>query len=224
METITDKAIREMVARNVIKVLKDHNIYYIFRCFINVVGEASERNIYLQIPLKTMKKCRDKSKYYSGDNPFSIACSLNDVIDTLEKINGGYSKPFSLKNPKMIQEIVLKHVNHLLHYCVERGVKDMTIMETLGRESFEMCCKQIFGDDFVDEMMPETAPMSEEFKKKLSGNPFLNELFSMNLPDEVRNWVIQSRQRTTMDNDDDASPFGFYLPDARLEDDINYPY
>lgn len=196
MENINIKDIRELSLKNTIRVLKDHRVYHIFRCFIASPINSPYHNLHI----KAMKRIQSAASKYHPHNPFHNAMcpkELLNVMEELENNNMFVTKP-DLSNPKMVQNIVMTHVNNLLHYCVERGVNDISIMEVLGREAFENTCKAILGEDFIDEMNQGPAPISEMdpeerekiIKMVLDGtyqkNAFLDAIFNGEYRTEVR--------------------------------------
>ena len=57
-------------------------------------------------------------------------------------------------------------MNALIHYCLEIYIckKHIVKIEDIGRETFEMSCKKIFGDDFKD----ETGVNNQQLQRDLS--------------------------------------------------------
>lgn len=150
MENLNLENIRCITLKNTIRVLKNHKIYPLLRF---AVGPRIN-NIYNDVPLKT-GILRSRVHKLMSKNPFSEANSYEGVLRVMRDIEKEHPMHMLRINNGdndqiYIQNFVMSTVNTILHYCVEMGVKDITIMETLGRESFEMTCKAIFGEDFVD--------------------------------------------------------------------------
>ena len=50
-----------------------------------------------------------------------------------------------------VQMRITQLLNTLLHSCVEKTVGNFSEIECIGQETFNMVCKEIYGDNFVDE-------------------------------------------------------------------------
>lgn len=147
MENMTSKEIRILTFKTLMRVLKNHKVYPIFRSFIKYKNKF---DIYTNLNIRSINMFTKISM--GGDNPFIYAQNVNDILSIMESLekqmmNGHNRGDNNLKT----QNLVMFHTNNLLHFCVERGVKDIRIMGVLGKEAFELTCKKILGDDFVDE-------------------------------------------------------------------------
>ena len=151
---LDDKVLMDMVFRCLCRVLKNKKIYHRFRCFIGIC----EKSIYshdLTTSIYTTLKCmqpyvRDAQQ---GDNPFCSAANREDIFKILKQLLGedNVITKDGIKDMGKVQMRITQILNTLLHSCVERTVNNFLEIESIGQETFEMVCKEIYGDDFVDE-------------------------------------------------------------------------
>ena len=151
---LDDKVLMDMVFRCLCRVLKNKKIYHRFRCFIGIC----EKSIYshdLTTSIYTTLKCmqpyvRDAQQ---GDNPFCSAANREDIFKILKQLLGEENviTKDGIKDMGKVQMRITQILNTLLHSCVERTVNNFLEIESIGQETFEMVCKEIYGDDFVDE-------------------------------------------------------------------------
>lgn len=101
---------------------------------------------------------------YSQDNPFAKCNSRSEIIELLKTMKRKYPNEFG--DVKKKQMVVMDYVNALIHYCLEIYIckKHIAKIEDIGRETFEMSCKKIFGDDFKD----ETGVNNQQLQRDLS--------------------------------------------------------
>ena len=97
-----------------------------------------------------------------GDNPFCSAANREDIFKILKQLLGedNVITKDGIKDMGKVQMRITQILNTLLHSCVERTVNNFLEIEGIGQETFEMVCKEIYGDDFVDETeknIPEEA-------------------------------------------------------------------
>ena len=180
MEKLSTKEIRRLVLKNTIRVLRDHRLYYIFRIFVG----AKRRNAYNSLNLNSTTRIKAISNKFRDDNPFYTVRGMKDIILVMSNIEKKIvdSKEVDAKDAKLIQRMIMEHTNNLLHFCVERGVKNLGMMEVLGKEIFESSCKNIFGEDFVDEMEYDEPEIPEHLMRGSaihSREEFLNFLKDM---------------------------------------------
>jgi hypothetical protein len=99
-----------------------------------------------------------------GDNPFCNAANREDIFKILKQLLGedNVITKDSSKDVGKVQMRITQILNTLLHSCVERTVNNFLEIESIGQETFEMVCKEIYGDDFVDETEKN---IPEEVKK-----------------------------------------------------------
>ena len=167
---LKNKDIQMLVVKHLTMVLKKRCHYFLFRCFVDhrMNDDGQKSTVYsLDIFPSFRKKHRDVK--FRDDNPFYYCPSADnmcDVLDTLDNFRQRrVKKDFSVGSDNAaIQEKVMKYLNILLHHCLERGLNDLDMVQEIGNEVFEATCKDIFGDDFVD----ETEKVSEEARKMLN--------------------------------------------------------
>ena len=101
---------------------------------------------------------------YSQENPFAKCNSRSEIIELLKTMKRKYPNEFG--DVKKKQMVVMDYVNALIHYCLEIYIckKHIVKIEDIGRETFEMSCKKIFGDDFKD----ETGVNNQQLQRDLS--------------------------------------------------------
>ena len=162
---LDDKVLMDMVFRCLCRVLKNKKIYHRFRCFIGIC----EKSIYshdLTTSIYTILKCMQPyvMDAQQGDNPFCSAANREDIFKILKQLLGedNVITKDNSKDVGKVQMRITQILNTLLHSCVERTVNNFLEIESIGQETFEMVCKEIYGDDFVDETEKNTP---EEVKK-----------------------------------------------------------
>lgn len=162
---LDDNVLMDMVFRCLCRVLKNRKIYHRFRCFIGVC----DKSIYshdLTTSVYTILECmqpyvRDAQQ---GDNPFASASNREDIFSILRQLLGKDNMITKENNGDMgkVQMRITQLLNTLLHSCVEKTVGNFSEIERIGQETFNMVCKEIYGDDFVDETEKN---IPEEVKK-----------------------------------------------------------
>ena len=162
---LDDKVLMDMVFRCLCRVLKNRKIYHRFRCFVGVCN----RTIYshdLSTSIYTILKCMQPyvMDAQQGDNPFCSAANREDIFKILKQLLGedNVITKDNSKDVGKVQMRITQILNTLLHSCVERTVNNFLEIESIGQETFEMVCKEIYGDDFVDETEKN---IPEEVKK-----------------------------------------------------------
>lgn len=168
-DNFSDKDLQVLVFKHLTKVLKNNRKYFLFRSFIGH-QDGSRRKSQTVYSLNQLRHPRSSEIDFKSDNPFYYALSMNDLFGILDSLLGGNKTRgmrYHIENDNAkIQQRVMQYLNTLLHHCLERGVEDVREVEEIGRTTFNMTCKKIFGNDFVDEMKG----MSEEMEKELKAN------------------------------------------------------
>jgi hypothetical protein len=138
-------------------VLKNRKIYHRFRCFIGYGGMGS-KTVYSHDLTTTIYSNMNSMQYYvaeaqNGDNPFCHTASTEDIFKVLTMVVGDDNKITreNCRDASKVQMRIMQYLNTLLHSCVERIVGGFADVERIGQETFNMVCKEIYGDDFVDE-------------------------------------------------------------------------
>lgn len=163
---IDDTKLAKMVFKTLVKILKDNGLYFKFRCFIGRNKNDNNLIDYIYNSLTTTRKYMLIADRYSCDNPFYSISDIKGICDTLKRYLGNDDMVKEGEEDALkIQRRVTQFTNTLLHCCLERITKgNLSILEEVGRETFETVCKDIFGDDFVD-MTENDVP--EEYKKMI---------------------------------------------------------
>jgi hypothetical protein len=111
-----------------------------------------------------------------GDNPFASASNREDIFSILRLLLGKDNMITKENNVDMgkVQMRITQLLNTLLHSCVEKTVGSFSEIERIGQETFNMVCKEIYGDDFVDEteknIPEELKRMIDAQREYLNGN------------------------------------------------------
>jgi hypothetical protein len=167
---LDDKVLMDMIFKCLCRVLKNRKIYHRFRCFIGYGGMGS-KNVYSHDLTTTIYSNMNSMQHYvaeaqNGDNPFYHTASTEDIFKVLTMVVGDDNKitKENCRDASKVQMRIMQCLNTLLHSCVERTVGGFAEIERIGQETFEMVCKNIYGDDFVDETEQN---MPEDVKKMI---------------------------------------------------------
>jgi len=149
----TDRDLQILVFKYLCRVLKNRKIYHRFRCFIGNgerVLSVTRRPCIYYSSFRCMQPIIDVAFSQASDNPFFRATTMNGIIAAFELILGSYDTIDEWDDGK-VQTRITQLINTLMHCCVEKTVKDFRQLEDIGRETFDMVCRKIFGNNFVDE-------------------------------------------------------------------------
>ena len=157
----SDRDLQILVFKYLCRVLKNKKIYHKFRCFIGhdmIILSTNSHGMYkynLYSTFPCMKPIADMaSSMGTSENPFFNASTVEAVISVFEAMFGKYDTIDEWDDRK-VQSRVTQLINTLMHCCVEKTVKDFRQLEDIGRETFDMVCRKIFGSNFVDETEKE---------------------------------------------------------------------
>lgn len=153
MKQNNEKQIEEIVFETLCRVCKENKIYSYLICSISLDN-------YILSSIRTYRNIM----LYSQENPFAKCNSRSEIIELLKTMKRKYPNEFG--DVKKKQMMVMDYVNALIHYCLEIYIckKHIVKIEDIGRETFEMSCKKIFGDDFKD----ETGVNNQQLQRDLS--------------------------------------------------------
>lgn len=153
MKQNNEKQIEEIVFETLCRVCKENKIYSYLICSVSLDN-------YILSSIRTYRNIM----LYSQDNPFAKCNSRSEIIELLKTMKRKYPNEFG--DVKKKQMVVMDYVNALIHYCLEIYIckKHIVKIEDIGRETFEMSCKKIFGDDFKD----ETGVNNQQLQRDLS--------------------------------------------------------
>ena len=101
---------------------------------------------------------------------FSSCVSIDELINRLKlEADNCCGVKTSFESNKDYQDLISFEVNTIIHNCIEPSVThNFELLNEIGKETFEMTCKKIFGDDFVDET-PQVPKLDiDTFKKILN--------------------------------------------------------
>lgn len=144
------------------RVLKDRKLYTKFRCFIGYGDKTFTSLIYPSIG--AMRQYTHMAYCSAKHNPFYMAKNRNDIFMIFSTMHNCDISKEAPEEVKSIQLRISQFINTLLHCSIEVVFQDMHLMEEIGQEIFNMSCKKIFGEDFVDETENE---IPEEIKKMI---------------------------------------------------------
>ena len=153
MKQNNEKPIEDIVFQTLCRVCKENKIYSYLICSVSLDN-------YILSSIRTYRNIM----LYSQENPFAKCNSRSEIIELLKTMKHKYPNEFG--DIKKKQMIVMDYVNALIHYCLEIYIckKHIVKIEDIGRETFEMSCKKIFGDDFKD----ETGVNNQQLQRDLS--------------------------------------------------------
>lgn len=152
---LDDNVLVDMVFRCLCRVLKNRKMYHKFRCFVGICNKPINHNCDLTTNIYGILECMRPYVITAQetDNPFRHAYNKKGIFDIL-KASVGKENEITNENYKDVGKVQMRisqFLNMLLHCCVERTVNSFSEIECIGRDTFEMVCKKIYGDDFVDE-------------------------------------------------------------------------
>lgn len=153
---LDDNVLMDMVFRCLCRVLKNRKIYHRFRCFIGFGGRSKKPNEY-NFTTNIYSNLKSLQDYIAMgvnmDNLFCFATCKDDIFKKLKEVIGNNDciTNENCYNASKVQMRIMQYLNTLLHSCVEKTVNDFSEIEHIGQETFDMVCKKIYGDDFVDE-------------------------------------------------------------------------
>jgi len=155
----SDRDLQILVFKYLCRVLKNRKIYHRFRCFIGngegVVSIIKRPCFYdLYSSFQCMKPIVNVALSQASENSFYRVTTMGGVITVFEAMLGKYDTIDEWDNGQ-VQTRVTQLINTLIHCCVEKTVKDFRQLEDIGRETFDMVCRKIFGNNFVDETEKE---------------------------------------------------------------------
>ena len=216
------RAIEKLVLNTLIKIMKENGVYHYLMLSLNF------NPIYCSF-LSSLREKR-RNLLFSDDNLF-IDRRVKDIKHMLSTMHDIYE---SNKTPKWIskyanannsedykiQQMVTTDINIILHYLIESQVRDLSILEKVGKETFDFVCKKIFGDDFTDLMEPPARVVETQIGGKVLDidNPIIKQFWeyaNLNLYDSSNPYelladydAIESRvrwrRRRNVPQDDNA--------------------
>lgn len=114
----------------------------------------------------------------TSENPFFYTTTIGSVIAVFEAMLGKHDTIDEWDDGK-VQQRVTQLINTLIHCCVEKTITDFRQLEDIGRETFDMVCRKIFGNNFVDETEKE---LPDNVKKLLEAQRMFMENHNVDDP------------------------------------------
>jgi hypothetical protein len=139
--------------KNLCRVLKNRKLFVNFRGTIgcNTMTFMSIGYLTPIVRSSNMFKCQYEH------NPFKKCKDLKNILDVIASHN---HCPLNMDNEASIQNRIIGTTNMLLHVLVERSVNmNIQLLEKIGEETFNITCKELFGNDFKDLTVPEGVDM-----------------------------------------------------------------
>ena len=153
----SDRDLQILVFKYLCRVLKNRKIYHRFRCFIgngeSIISITRRPCIYYS-SFRCMKPIIGVALSQASENPFFHATTIDSVIAVFEAMLGKYDTIDEWDDGK-VQQRITQLINTLIHCCVEKTITDFRQIEDIGRETFDMVCRKIFGNNFIDETEKE---------------------------------------------------------------------
>ncbi len=196
---ITDKEIKETVFRCLCGVLKKHHLYAQFRCMMRAAQRPrpNHNGARLTVALNhAIPSIRRFQNEYGRDNLFTQASCKEDIFDMLDKIDKDGIPPLrgqELSEIGYCQIKITQYINILLHTCVECYVRDYRLMEKIGGETYDMICKSLFGEDFVDEteqIMPQNVKDMISAQQAYMDDKHIHDINQLRNDEEFRNFLV----------------------------------
>lgn len=143
-----------LTLKNLCRVLKNRKLFVKFRCTIGCNTRTFMGFGYLSpiVRKSNVFKCQ------YDHNPFKKCKDLKSILDVVIAHN---HCPLHLDDDASIQNRIVSTTNLLLHVLLERAVnKDISLLEKIGEETFNITCNELFGDKFKDLTVPEGIDMN----------------------------------------------------------------
>lgn len=142
--------IEKIVFQTFLRHIKEKKLYIYFRMAINY--NNANRDIFQSFLRHSNSHffqdcCK---KLCQSEHAYSNASSLLDILKIM-RTHKGENDNTAIGNTREFQMVIMNLVNSLLHNCIEYAVRDnMKILEEIGSQIFEECCKKLLGDSFED--------------------------------------------------------------------------
>jgi len=194
--------IKSLAFLNLMKVLKEKNMYPIFRASVAVTPYSGKENgngissIYFHLsPFSNIIQNQ-------GDNPFTRCMTYRQLLDIIDDyINHPMVK--DADEQTLTQIYITECINTILHCCVERHLhrNNIKILEEIGQEAFNNTCKKLYGEDFEDKtvnlMPPQARQMQDIYatfldKYKIDPSEINREEYLRYFAETFRNATIQN--------------------------------
>lgn len=184
-KAINDKSVVDTAFKTLCFVLKQRKLYPLFRSKIN---HHDPNNLFMRYIVSLPNvQIRD-------ENPFIKTKDRWDIYAVLF-VNGMTKITEECCSTKTIQMRIADTINIILHHCIEPYFSPQTA-ESIGREAFNLTCKEIFGENFVD----VTEDMNDGEKPNLTVEAFRKKLNAMqeNHNDDM-DWLFKIYEAQNLD-------------------------
>jgi hypothetical protein len=149
-----------LILKNFITVLKKNGMYPMFRCLVGTETKNVVTSIY-----KRMHSFEKFYKNQSKENVFRKAGNIDTFVGMMKEVaHGGVGTNYKTDDPAQLQGLIANTINMLLHVFIERNVRDIHTLESLGGQIFDMTCREVFGGEFED-MLPQPTPEMEKIRQ-----------------------------------------------------------
>jgi len=157
-----------------LKVIKYKGFYPIFRCFVGHEAQNCGFN-YSRRCSFPMLECLEPyvtmATMYAHKNMFYYAHSADEIGVIIIKTLPKYAMFFNDEaTNEGIEKTVSYIVNTLLMNTIQLSTTNHKSMEQIGREAYNLSCKLIIGDSFVEETEEDTAKSIKEFNQLLKNS------------------------------------------------------
>ena len=142
--------IEKLVFQTFLKHIKERKLYIYFRMAINYnnVNRDIFQSFIRHSNSHFFTDCCGKLS--QSEHAYINASSLLDILQIMQSQKGKNGN-VAIENTREFQMVIMNLVNSLLHNCIEYAVRDnMKILEEIGSQIFEECCKKLLGDSFED--------------------------------------------------------------------------
>ena len=165
-----------------------------------------------------------------GDSPFRNDFNLTDLVTTLKNLNRqmeGHHPPMPSGMDDKSQEISMC-INHLIHFILERHVRDMDLFNSIGQNVFNYSCSYLYGKEYTDEQnrldeQSRTAASDPEQLRGILWNMYMD-MASHGYKDSFENFVKSYSQQMQSGQMGMPNPFEDeeYYDDEFPEEDEDY--
>lgn len=149
---VNDYKLQELAFKCLSRILKNWKLYPKFRCFVGNGSLNRDMTSTIYSNLKGVRRYVEIARKGKDNNPFYYTKTKEDIFRILnDMVKNEDGSAMKENETAEIQMRLTQYINILLHHCLERVILDLNMIQNIGRETFEMACKILFGDDFVDE-------------------------------------------------------------------------
>ena len=208
-----------LVLKNLCRVLKNHKLFVTFRCSVGVNSQTMAQ------PYIVFPSIRDIMMNCLSENPFKGCETIEDVLGTLSNMR---HKKLDINSEESVQLNILESINILLHALLERHLNNISRVEKIGEETFNMTCEEVFGKGFKDLTTPPDVDMErinkirEIIEKRRGQLTSEDEIQIARFQDYIRNhgFLPPFNSNEIVEETDDM----FFADDEELEEEEILPF